>query len=187
MNFRKATWITQPINANVPFMPVTGNHDVDNNNKDEGYQRPFPVFYDFLNLPGNHTDYSYNYGNTHFIAISSGHAKGVEEANDTNWRYSLGSPEYKWLENDLSHARKDKKITWIIVYMHHPAYSFGWSHVQGWQDRITPLLDKYQVDLALAGHRHVYERHKAIRNNQIIDQNDSHVYNKVPGTVYGHL
>jgi predicted MPP superfamily phosphohydrolase len=176
--------VIQPVNATLPFMPVTGNHDVDNSDKDPGYQKPFPIFYDFLNLPDNKTDYSYNYGNTHFVAISTGHAKGVEEAHRTDWRYGKDSPEYEWLEKDLAKARSNKKITWIIVYMHHPAYSYGWSHVQGWQDHITPLLDKYNVDLALAGHRHVYERHKAIRNNEIQPQEDTHVYNKAAGTVY---
>jgi predicted phosphodiesterase len=176
--------ITEPVNAIAPFMPVTGNHDVDNNKDDTGYQKPFPVYYDFFNLPENKTDYSFNYGNTHFVAISSGHAKGVEEAGNTNWRYAKDSPEYAWLEKDLSVARMDKNITWIILLMHHPLYSFGWSHVQGWQDRITSLVDQYKVDLCLAGHRHVYERHKAVRNNQVIPLNDSHKYEQPAGTVY---
>jgi predicted phosphodiesterase len=175
---------TEPINSKAPLMAVTGNHDVDNNQNDSGYQKPFPIFYDFLNLPENKTDYSFNYGNTHFVAISSGHAKGVEEAGNTNWRYAKESPEYAWLENDLKQARNDKHIAWIILFMHHPLYSFGWSHVQGWQDRITPLIDKYKVDLCLAGHRHVYERHKAIRNNVPLDSYDLHEYKKPAGTVY---
>ncbi len=175
---------TEPINSKAPLMAVTGNHDVDNNMNDSGYQKPFPIFYDFLNLPANKTDYSFNYGNTHFVAISSGHAKGVEEAGNTNWRYARESPEYAWLENDLKKARNDKHITWIILFMHHPLYSFGWSHVQGWQDRITPLVDKYNVDLCLAGHRHVYERHKAIRNNVPLEPYNLHEYKKPAGTVY---
>lgn len=175
---------TEPVNSKAPLMAVTGNHDVDNNKNDSAYQKPFPVFYDFLNFPENKTDYSFNYGNTHFVAISSGHAKGVEEAGNTNWRYAKESPEYAWLEKDLRQARTDKNITWIILFMHHPPYSFGWSHVQGWQDRITPLVDKYNVDLCLAGHRHVYERHKAIRNNVPLDQSDLHEYKKPAGAVY---
>ncbi|MBC7921540.1 MAG: metallophosphoesterase family protein [Ferruginibacter sp.] len=175
---------TQPINAIAPFMPVPGNHDVDNKLANPGFQKPFPVFYDLFNLPGEDTDYSFNYGNAHFVAINSGHAKGVEEANATNWRYATDSPEYQWLEKDLAQARQDKNTAWIIIYMHHPLYSFGWSHVQGWQERITPLLDKYNVDLALAGHRHVYERHRAIRNNKPIAMTDAHLYTKPAGTVY---
>jgi len=173
---------TQPVNANAPFMPVTGNHDVDNDAKHPGYQKPFPVFYEVNNLPGNNIDYSFNYGNTHFVAISSGHAKGAEAAGD--FTFAPGSPEYQWLEADLSKARSDKKIDWIILYMHHPLYSFGWSHVTGWQNRITPLVDKYKVDLCLAGHSHVYERHRAIRNTQVQTQQDDHVYLKPEGTVY---
>ncbi|MDQ6814653.1 MAG: metallophosphoesterase family protein [Bacteroidota bacterium] len=172
----------QPVAAYAPLMPVTGNHDVDNDSTHEGYQKPFPVFYDFLNLPANNIDYSYNYGNTHFVAISSGHAKGAEAAGA--FTFAPGSSEYRWLEDDLAKARADKKITWIILYMHHPLYSFGWSHVQGWQNRITPLVDKYKVDLCLAGHRHVYERHRAIRSNTVVPQADSHTYQAPQGTVY---
>jgi hypothetical protein len=173
---------TQPVNANAPFMPVTGNHDVDNDAKHPGYQKPFPVFYDVNNLPANNIDYSYNYGNTHFVAISSGHAKGAEAAGD--FTFAPDSPEYQWLEADLAKARGDEAITWIILYMHHPLYAFGWSHVTCWQNRITPLVDKYKVDLCLAGHRHVYERHRAIRNNEVQAQQDDHLYKKPAGTVY---
>ncbi len=155
--------ITQPVNARAPFMPVAGNHDVNNDVKDVRFQKPFPVFYDLFNLPRNNTDYSFDYGNTHFVAISSGHAKGAEP--EGNYLYAKDSPEYKWLEKDLAAARKNKNIQWIILYTHHPLHSFGWSHVKGWQERIAPLVDKYQVDLSLAGHRHVYERHKAMRQD----------------------
>lgn len=174
----------QPLSAIAPFMPVTGNHDVVNANTDPNFQKPFPVFHDLFSLPEDHLNYSFNYGNTHFVAISSGHAKGVEEAGQKNWLFGKASPEYQWLEKDLAQARQDKNITWIIMYMHHPPYSYGWSHVQGWQEHITPLLDKYKVDLCLSGHRHVYERHTAIRNNQVIPQKDMHTYQSPAGTVY---
>ncbi|MEJ7829979.1 MAG: FN3 domain-containing metallophosphoesterase family protein [Segetibacter sp.] len=42
---------TQPVNAITPFMPVTGNHDVDNDSGHAGYQKPFPIFYDYQNFP----------------------------------------------------------------------------------------------------------------------------------------
>ena len=175
--------ITQPINAIAPFLPVPGNHDVNNNKDDTGFQKPFPVFYEFENLPGNNINYSFNYGNTHFVAINSG--QGEKDAEVTsNFAYAKGSPEYLWLEADLSKARKDKNITWVILFMHHPLYSFGWSQVAGWHERLTPLLDKYHVDLCLAGHRHVYERHKAIPNNQPLPQSDDHIYQRPAGTVY---
>jgi len=175
---------TQPLNSLHPFMPVTGNHDVCNDANNQIFQEPFPVFHDLFNLPKNNTDYSFDYGNAHFVALSSGHAKGVEEAGNSNYRYSIDSPEYRWLEKDLKRASKNKKIDWIIVYMHHPLISYGWSHVKGWQERIMPLINKYKIDLALAGHRHVYERHKAMQEMKILDQENFNLYDKPNGIVY---
>jgi predicted MPP superfamily phosphohydrolase len=176
--------MAQSLNANAPFMPVPGNHDVDNKKTDSIFQTPFPIFYEQMNLPGSGIDYSYNYGNTHFVAVCSGHAKGVEDAGLTSWRFAKGTPEYDWLDADLAKARKNKNITWIIIYMHHPPYAFGVSQVKGWQETITGVIDKYKVDLCLSGHRHVYERHAAIYNGAPLAQSDKSVYNKPAGTVY---
>jgi predicted phosphodiesterase len=176
--------MAQSLNATTPFMPVPGNHDVDNKPTDSLFQKPFPVFYDQFNLPGAGIDYSYNYGNTHFVAICSGQPKAVEDAALSNYRFNKDSPERYWLEADLAKARDNKKIKWIVVYMHHPPYAFGVSQVKGWQDQITPILDKYKVDICLAGHRHVYERHTAIYDHNAIPQTDINVYNRPAGTVY---
>ena len=173
---------TEPINAFAPFMPVTGNHDVNNEPSDPGFQMPFPVFHELFNLPEDDINYSFNYGNAHFVAINSGFAKEAEKSGDV--LFERDSREYQWLDDDLSNARRNKDITWIILYTHYPIYSYGWSHVPAWQRRITPLLDQYNVDLCLAGHRHVYERHAAIRNNQILSLEDNRVYQRPAGTVY---
>lgn len=174
--------VTQPINANYPFMSVTGNHDVVNDTASAIFQKPFPIFYQLMNLPNDQLNYSYDYGNTHFVAINSGYAQGAEKVGKVLFKEN--SDEYKWLENDLANARQNKNVTWIILYSHYPLYSFGVSHIVTWQDHIKPLVDKYKVDMCLAGHRHVYERHKAIRGNEIFEQTDAHVYNKPKGTVY---
>jgi acid phosphatase type 7 len=174
--------IAQPINANYPFMSVTGNHDVVNDTASPIFQTPFPVYYDLFNLPNNQLNYSYDYGNTHFIAINSGYAQGAEKVGKV--LFSAGSAEYKWLEADLAKARKNKDVTWIIMYSHYPVYSYGFSHVPTWQKQVRPLVDKYEVDLYLAGHRHVYERHKPVRGSEVFEPTDMHVYEKPKGTVY---
>lgn len=174
--------ISQRLHAIAPFMPIPGNHDVDNAETSRGFQKPFPVFHELFNLPEDNVNYSFDYGNTHFVGINSGFAKSVEKSG--NLLFGKESSEYKWLEKDLAKAKKNKNITWIILYMHYPLYSYGWSHVSGWQERITPLVDKYNVDLCLSGHRHVYERHKAIRNNSVLPQSDNNLYQKPEGTVY---
>lgn len=174
--------VTQPINANYPFMSVTGNHDVVNDTASPNFQKPFPIFYDLMNLPNNQLNYSYDYGNTHFVAINSGWAEGANKVGKV--LFAEGSEEYKWLDTDLAKARKNKNITWIIVYSHYPVYSFGFSHIPTWQEHLKPLVDKYEVDLYFAGHRHVYERHKSARGSEIFEQTDTHLYNKPKGTIY---
>jgi predicted MPP superfamily phosphohydrolase len=174
--------VAEQLNATAPFMPVTGNHDVVNDSRSPDFQRPFPVFYSFFDLPRNSLDYSYNYGNAHFVAINSGFAQGAEKLGKV--LFDRSSSEYHWLEKDLKKARKDKKITWIILYCHYPIYSFGVSHASGWERHIAPLLDKYKVDLCLSAHRHVYERHTAIRDNKVIPQKSKHQYYNPQGTVY---
>ena len=174
--------VGEPLNARYPFMSVTGNHDVVNDTASPIFQKPFPVYYDLFNLPNDQLNYSYDYGNAHFVAINSGWAQGAEKVGKVY--FQKGSEEYRWLEKDLAKARKNKDIDWIIVYSHYPVYSFGFSHVPTWQAHIKPLVDKYEVDLSLAGHRHVYERHKAVRGSEIFDMSDTHVYDKPKGTIY---
>ncbi len=174
--------VAQPINANSPFMSVTGNHDVVNDTSSPIFQTPFPIFYEVMNLPNDQLNYSYDYGNTHFVAINSGWAEGAAKVGKV--RFAKGSEEYNWLEKNLKKARKNKNIKWIIVYSHYPVYSFGFSHIPTWQAHIKPLVDKYKVDLYLAGHRHVYERHKAIRGSEVFEPTDAHVYDNPNGTIY---
>jgi hypothetical protein len=153
--------ISQPVNAHAPLMNTLGNHDIDNT-KGEHFQKPFPSFYHYFSLPMNGLDYSFDYGNTHFVCIFSGIANTAADAGIL--RYQEESEEYKWLEKDLNKANKNKKIDWIIVYTHYPLFSFGWSNVPKWKESISPLLEKYGVDVCLSGHRHVYERHHALKS-----------------------
>ena len=148
--------LAQPLNANIPMMQTLGNHDIENH-KGENFQQPFASFFQLFSLPQDGVDYSFDYGNTHFVCIFSGFAKAASE--NGLLRYSPSSKEYSWLEKDLSKARNNPKIEWIVAYTHYPPYAFGVSGVQKWQEAITPLFDKFHVDLCLSGHRHVYERH----------------------------
>lgn len=173
--------VAEPLNSRFPFMSVTGNHDVVNDTT-SGFQRPFPVFYDLFNLPGDQLNYSYRYGNTHLIAINSGYAQGASKVGKV--LFSPDSPEYRWLEKDLAAARKDPKVRWIIMYFHYPVYSYGFSHVQPWQDRLKPIIDRFMVDLVISGHRHVYERHAAVRGSRIFPLREKGLYEKPEGTVY---
>jgi acid phosphatase type 7 len=153
LNFMK---VAQPLNAVAPMMPTLGNHDIENL-QGENFQKPFSSFYELFSLPRNGLDYSFDYGNTHFVCIFSGFAMAASE--NGLLRYSPASKEYKWLEKDLSEARSNPRIDWIVAYTHYPLYSFGWSNVQQWKEALSPIFDKFHVDICLSGHRHVYERH----------------------------
>lgn len=153
--------VSQDLNSESPLMPVLGNHDV-NNNKGDQFQKPFEDFYDLFSLPGDEVNYSFTYGKVRFIGIFSGYAQGAEPLGLV--KYKPGSPEYAWLDDELSKAENDRGINWIIVWMHYPVNSFGWSNIKGWKENILPLIEKHRVDLCLAGHRHVYERHLQMKN-----------------------
>jgi len=163
---QKSSWTsflseTQDLNATSPLMPVLGNHDVVNA-KGEDFQEPFHDFHSLFNLPGDEINYSFTYMNVRFIGINSGCAQAAAEIDQV--KYKPGSPEFNWLDNELTKAENDVDINWIIVWMHYPVNSFGWSNVARWKENILPLLEKHKVDLCLAGHRHVYERHLQAKN-----------------------
>jgi len=183
---KTASWkgflnVSQDLNAESPLMPVLGNHDV-NNEKGENFQKPFKDFYDLFNLPGDEINYSFTYGKVRFIGIFSGWAQGAEPLGEV--KYKPGSTEYAWLENELSLAEADRGVNWIIVWMHYPVNSFDWSNIKGWKDNILPLLEKHRVDLCLAGHRHVYERHLQMKNGKIAGKNEANSLSANEGTVF---
>jgi len=148
--------VSQPLNAIAPMMQTLGNHDIENR-LGENFQKPFSSFGQLFSLPLDGLDYSFDYGNTHFVCIFSGFAKTASDKGLL--RYNPTSKEYLWLEKDLSKARSNPKTQWIVAYTHYPLYAYGVSGVQQWKEAISPLFDKFHVDLCLSGHRHVYERH----------------------------
>jgi 3',5'-cyclic AMP phosphodiesterase CpdA len=67
----------------------------------------------------------------------------------------------EWLEATLAAA----DARWLIVTMHHPAYSVGYhGSTQEIQDEWVPLFEEYGVDLVLAGHDHDYQRTSPIND-----------------------
>jgi hypothetical protein len=156
----------------LPFYPIPGNHDYNSVNNLEDPSIHKGPYFDMVEVfkngemggvPSNtEVYYSYDYGNTHFLAL-----------NSEIWRYlffwDLGNPYRTWLENDLRNT--DKKFK--VAYWHQPPYSKG-SHDSddGWElnmkamrEKVVPLLEKYGVDLVLNGHSHVYERSYLINNH----------------------
>jgi acid phosphatase type 7 len=148
----------------LDFYPIPGNHDYNSVNRfDDPSQHRGPYF-DMVEVFKNaemgglasntETYYSYDYGNTHFLAL-----------NSELWQYifyDAPNPYKTWIENDIKNSNKKFKV----AYWHQPPYSKG-SHdsdmnwelfMAGMRKRILPILEKYGIDLVLCGHSHVYER-----------------------------
>ena len=94
--------------------------------------------------------YSYNYGNVHWISLSSEHD------------LSENSEQIRFLEEDLASAQAYRSVVpWIVVTLHKPLYSSDadWtSPGNTFQVALEPLLLQYDVDLTFTGHMHCYER-----------------------------
>jgi hypothetical protein len=166
-----------PLMRRVPFLGVPGNHDV-----------PFAqwpdaaAYFAYWSLPlngpplkagdanaapvtsGVHdavvaaagpgfprmASFSFRYGKVHWTVLDSNIY--------TDWE----SPAMKaWLEADLKAAQAS---TWRIVALHHPLFQSSRAHANDqWMRTISPILEKYGVDLVLAGHVHNYQRTAPIR------------------------
>lgn len=153
---------------NIPFWPAPGNHDYHDNSND--YTIPYyeltttPQQAEAGGIPSNSKSYySADYGPVHLVALDS---YGNE---DRKFRlYDTTGTQAQWLKRDLA----ANKLPWTIVFWHHPPYTKG-SHnsdtekdLEQLREAVTPILERYNVDLALFGHSHVYERSYLMRGHQ---------------------
>jgi hypothetical protein len=161
--YQKGTFMRQS-----PLFMGIGNHDYG------GYphvqDNPEMGYYQIFNLPskgelggvpsGSEAYYSFDYGNVHFISLDS-FARG----RDGKLLTDAGSEQLAWLIKDLENTKQ----RWKIVYFHHAPYTRGTYDSDVWENLkqprlvVTPVLEKYGVDLVISGHSHVYERSKPIK------------------------
>lgn len=201
----------------LPFYPIPGNHDYGSVNGTDDANTHRGPYFDMVEVFKNgemggvpstmETYYSYDYGNTHFLALNSEMYRIL-----AFWDVLPTAIQFKnWLINDLKNS--DKKFK--VAYWHQPPYSKG-SHDSDdfWEvfmiamrEKVVPILEQYGVDLVLCGHSHVYERSYLInkhygnsgsfnRNTMLIDSSSGnpdsnrtylkYTYgnNKNKGTVY---
>jgi acid phosphatase type 7 len=127
----------------VPLFPVLGNHDVRKGNGAAFLENFHPP----LGSPGSTKRYySFDWGNTHFVALDSELYHGD--------RGSSPEEQRDFLNQDLA-ARK----RWKVAFLHRSPYG---SSRHGGDEKVRedlePLFVKYGVDLVFSGHDHVYER-----------------------------
>ena len=120
-----------PILQGFPFAACEGNNDTGRN-----------LFQAYLALDNRY--YSFTYGNTRFVVL------------DSNLTFNEGSEQIEWLENTL----KENNSLWTIVVFHIGPYvstlpDYSQKKFRG---TVVPVLEKYDVDLVINGHNHLYDR-----------------------------
>ncbi|HEY9834289.1 MAG TPA: metallophosphoesterase [Stenomitos sp.] len=122
----------------VKFQACLGNHDIRTGNGDE--QVRYPGF----NMSGRY--YTFRRGDVQFFALDTNH--------NADWKAQL-----PWLEKELSRS----KTPWKVVFGHHQIYSSGhYGLNQPLIRTLTPLFQKYRVQVYINGHEHNYERTRPI-------------------------
>ncbi len=153
---------------NTTLYPSPGNHDYGDSKRnpmDISYFKIFtmPKDGEAGGIPsGSESYYSVDYGNVHLISMDS------QGELDGGFRiYDTLSKQVTWLKRDLA----ANKLPWTIVYFHHPPYTKG-SHDSDREDELVKIrqnlltiFERYNVDLVLAGHSHVYERTHPLRGH----------------------
>ena len=175
----------EPSAATTPWMFATGNHDMEAAYPTHGYGGHLAR----MDFPGNGpaacpSVYSFTYGN---VAVLSLDANDVSYEIRANTGYS-GGAQNAWVQRTLAAHRANPNIDFIVCFFHHCAYSTTDSHASdgGVRAAWADLFDRYQVDLALSGHNHVYERSDPIRAGRptTVAADNAVVYPATDGTVY---
>ncbi len=176
--------------AHRPWMPCTGNHEIEFHNGPQGFKSYLTRF----TLPPNGTEfrglwYCFQVGSALFISLSAddviyqdsgafvsgpaplraapgtGNAP-IEPGTSLYLRGYSGGAQTRWLESTLAAAARDESVDWIVVQMHQDALSssqYGNGSDKGIRETWLPLFDRYGVDLVLCGHDHDYERSWPVR------------------------
>ena len=139
----------------IPWITCVGNHE-----NEPGFEfTPYEHRFDSDGEEGSETFwYSRNYPGVHMVFMSTEHD------------YDVGSPQYTWLEQDLSSV--DRTVTpFVIVYGHHPMYSSNSYHGSEVElrDAIENLYVEKGVDFVIAGHDHFYERTWPVNSETVVD------------------
>ncbi len=91
------------------------------------------------------TNYSFNYGNAHWMVIDSNPYVDWTNKELTDW-----------VKNDLAAAQG---ATWRFVIFHHPGFNSSREHFEQQHMRLlSPIFEAAKVDVVFNGHVHNYQR-----------------------------
>jgi hypothetical protein len=131
------------------FMPVLGNHDLNNvgaSNWQSSVEIKMHALPRNANAGQEERYYSFDYGNAHFVVLDSNPP-------------GINATQTAWLQADLAATTRK----WKFVFFHHTPYScangiasIGSDHTV--RDTWGPIFEQAGVDIVFDGHDHSYER-----------------------------
>ena len=166
----------------LPVATTIGNHDATNESYSFHFNNPNPFAAETSPSPAGNA-YYYTYGNALFVVL-----------NTNNYNCADHEALLKKAVSENPNTR------WRIVSFHQDIYGSGADHSESdgmvLRTQLTPILDKYDVDVVLQGHDHSYSRsyllqgdgktHPAYDANKMADGGFDwdNVIDKATGKVY---
>jgi hypothetical protein len=153
----------------IPWMVGMGNHDVEPLTDDgfAGILTRFPHLGANAATAGSGSKVvqSFKYGNVAIIGLDDSDVSALDTVNNGY----TGGQQTTWLTEQLTKYRDPRSgVDFIVVFFHHCPYCSGGPCSDGgdryaWQ----PIFDRFDVDLVINGHNHLYERVYPMRNNVV--------------------
>lgn len=135
--------------ASLPVATTIGNHDSLTADYKAHFNVPNPTKNGETKAGG---DYYYSYGDALFIVLNTNN-------------YNVAEHE-KTLKEAIA---SDKSAKWRIVTIHQDIYGAGKDHSETdgmiLRTQLTPIFDKYDIDVVLQGHDHSYSRSKLLHGD----------------------
>lgn len=166
--FDEALWpgwfnAAAPLTNTGVLMPSLGNH--------EAYAQ---AFFDTFPLRNNSRWFYYDVGPVRFICLDSGLLDWVNQP--------LLEKQEDWLGRNIRRAKE--KGSWVVVYMHRPAYSSTKTGNETDIDEVwVPAFDRQQVDLVVGAHVHCYERSLPMKGGKAVSSEPNR-YSRNVGVIY---
>ncbi|UZD23904.1 purple acid phosphatase family protein [Algoriphagus halophytocola] len=155
----------QWIHASIPSMMTPGNHEFSKNPA-----TLTPHWNAQFNLPTNgpkgleETTYEVNFPELKIISLDG---EQIDESP------SYRKAQIDWLRTVLTQNPRK----WTVVTFHYPVYA---THPNRYHDKmidyIRPVLQEFNVDLAIQGHDHAYARGQAMDDGNSLDTEKGTVY-----------
>ena len=107
--------------------------------------------------------------------------EALEEINAKVPDLEIDQEQYQFVLEDLKKTNQNKNIEWIFVMFHKPMYSSISKQLEEYiiREKYEEIFDRYNVDLVIQGHNHIYSRTLPLTVNKqqisepIIDQNNA--------------